>query len=274
MGLLGKIVAGGVLLALLGFAGCESSGSAKRNVDVVYRFENLRKSPTVDEWAAVKSVLDRRSTRTVEAKPTSTRTIGNLQLLSYEAWVVLPSVRELESTQMELEALAQRSGTSAGRVEVFLTQVRAEYRTNFVAATTAITVSGIAPRGHRVRVYVGPGSPSMDASVGSSGVWKAELAVVPPDGWVYGVSEDPMSAVPPRYFRVNISTKVQERVEEGEFLKLFPPGEMKGSDAAGRRGATTPRRAQSTDERRLEEQRRREDEEMKRRREQESRPRK
>lgn len=262
----------GVVVASGAGGGCESSGSAKRNVDVVYRFENLRKSPTVDEWAAVKAVLDRRSTRTVDARPTSTRTIGNLQLQTYEARVVLPSVRELEKTQIELEALAQRTGRSAGRVEVFLTQVRADYRTNFVAATSATTVSGIAPRGHRVRLFVGPGAPPIDASVGASGLWKAELAVVPPDGWVYGVSEDPASTVPPRYFRVNISTKAQERVEEAEFVRLFPPEAARTQSGTGTRAVQPPKPTTSADERRLEDQRRREEEELKRRRERENRP--
>lgn len=267
----------GAMLALAGGSiacgGCESSGSVKRNVDVVYRFENLRKSPTVDEWAAVKAVLDRSSTRTVDARPTSTRTIGNLQLQTYEARVVLPSVRELEKTQIELEALAQRAGRSGGRVEVFLTQVRADYRTNFVAATSATTVSGIAPRGHRVRLFVGPGAPPIDASVGASGLWKADLPVIPPDGWVYGVSEDPLSAVPPRYFRVNISSKVQERVEEAEFVRLFPPEPAQTGGGSSTRVVPAPPRATGSDERRLQEQRQREAEELKRRREQENRPR-
>lgn len=256
-------------MAIVPLIGCESSGSAKRNLDVVYRFENLRKSPTVDEWAAIKAVLDRSSVRTVDARPTGTRTIGTLQLLTYEARVVLPSVRDLEKVQVELEALAQRSGSSTGRVEVFLTQVRADYRTNFVAATSATTISGIAPRGHRVRLFVAPGTPPIEASVSSSGVWRAELPVVPPDGWVYGVSEDPLSAVPPRYFRVNVASKAQERVDEAEFLRLFPPGAV---ESTTKRAEQAPARSDA-DERRLEDQRRKEEDALRRRREREDRSR-
>ncbi len=255
--------------------GCESTGSAKRNLQVTYRFENLRKSPTTDEWAAVKAVLDRRSVRSVDARPTNSRTIGNLQLFTYEARVVLPSVRDLEQVQIDLEALARGSARPGpgGRVEVFLTQLQADYRTNFVAATTTTSVSGVAPRGHRVRVMAGAGLPAIETRVNSSGVWRAELPVVPPDGWVYGVSEDPEGVVPSRFFRLNVSTKAQERVDEAEFRRLFPADGSAPADRPARRTSpTTPAPAvRSQDDRQLQEQRRREEEELKRRREQEQR---
>ena len=92
------------------FPGCSASGPAKRNIDVVYRFENLR-TPTSaadarsgggpDEWSPVKGVLDRASAKPVKVNRFGVRTLGNIEVANYEARCVLPSLVEFSTVQAD-----------------------------------------------------------------------------------------------------------------------------------------------------------------------------
>jgi len=285
------IIAALPLLAAL--PACESSGpSQRRDIEVVYRFENLRKTPGerggggLDEWAVVKPILDHASSRPVEVRQSERRTIGALELATYEARCTLPTVRDFEQVQSDLEALGAKD-EHGERTEAFLSQIRATYRSNFVAATVNVAVSGVSVSGHRIRLWAHPNLPPSETTAGGGGIWVARLAVVPETRWVYGLSEDPRPAsaggIPTRYFRINVNTRKQERVEEPDFLGMFPaamPGAltMGGTDrprprfespdpapapAPPRSASALP--AQTSKDRWVVEQRKREDEEFRKR---------
>lgn len=273
-----------IVLMVLGMAacflgGCSDSGPAKRNIDAVYRFENLR-TPTPgagdksilggpDEWSPVKSILDRASAKPVVVNRFAVRTLGNVEIANYEARCVLPTLAEFSRVQTDIESLGAADRPGRDRIETYLSGISATYKSNFVLATVNVGVSGAGVNGHRVRIYGAPGDAPVETTVGSSGIWTARLSVVPETKWVYGLSEDPAGKVPTRYFRVNVTTRAQERVEEAAFKKLFPPGAaapaMKAVPESDRPGAPSA----SRDDRAFQDQRKREDEEIRKRREEE-----
>jgi hypothetical protein len=278
MGMAATRIVLGVTAAMLAAwpTGCADSLPARRNIEVVYRFENLRKQTAsgagaMDEWSAVKSILDGVSSRPVVVSRFGVRTLGTLEIADYEAKCLLPSLAEFGKVQADLEALG--SGDHGGRrerVETFLNQVSATYKSNFVAATVNVGLSGAGVAGHRLRIYGMPGNPPVETTVGSSGIWVVRLEVVPQTQWVYGMSEDPAGRIPTRYFRMNVSTKQQERVEEAAFVKMFPPitpGQAPTSKAvpAAKPAAGGPAVVQ--EDAALQERRRREDDEIRKRRE-------
>lgn len=263
-------------VAAMWLGGCSDSGSAKRNVDAVYRFENLR-TPTPgaggksvpsgpDEWSPVKSILDRASAKPVTVNRFAVRTLGNVEIANYEAKCVLPTLVEFSKVQADIEALAAADRPGRERIETYLSGISATYKSNFVLATVNVTVSGAGVTGHRVRIHEMPGAAPVETTIGSGGTWSARLSVVPETKWVYGLSEDPAGKVPTRYFRVNVTTRAQERVEEAEFKKLFPPG----AAAPARKPVLEGEKpSASRDDRAFQDIRKREDEEIRKRREEE-----
>jgi hypothetical protein len=61
----------------------------------------------------------------------------------------------------------------------------------------------------------------MKVTAGRGGLWTAKLNVIPEERWVYGVATDPVGRDKPAYFRVNVTTRQQERVDPAEFNKMF-----------------------------------------------------
>jgi len=266
-----------VLVAII-LTGCESSGPAQRNIEVVYRFQNLRKqaagAPAAekgsDEWSRVRPILDHASVKPIQVDRSHVRTLGMLEVADYDAICVLPSLAEFQKVQADLEALGA-SDSGGERIETYLSQVTVVYKSNFVAATANIVVSGASVMGNRVRIYGAPGSAPIETTVGSNGIWTARLDVVPQTQWVYGSSEDPSGRSPPKYFRVNIGTKQQERVEPAEFQKLFPPAKPAPSSAKSADHPKAEPPSAARDDQQSRDQRLREDEEFKRRRIEENR---
>ncbi len=216
-----------LLLALILLPACGSSAPARRNIEVLYRFENLRrpadaKSPARDEWLPIRIILDKAAAKPIQVTKSGVRTYGNLELANYEARCILPTLDTFQSVQSQLEALAvpDRAGN---RVETTLSSLAALYKSNFVLATASITVNGASVADHHIRLFTGPGEPFVDTTANASGLWSAPLSIVPDTKWVYGYSEDPRDRVPTSYFRINLATRVQEPVSEAEFRKLFPP---------------------------------------------------
>jgi hypothetical protein len=216
-----------LLLALLTLLpACGSSTPVRRNVEVIYRFENLRrpadaKSTARDEWLPIRAILDRAAAKPIQVTKSGVRTYGNLEVANFEARCTLPTTDVFQSVQAEIEAL--NVPDRRDRVETTLSSLAALYKSNFILAAATVTVTGASVAGHHIRLYPGPGMPAVDTNADSSGLWTAPIAVVPDTQWVYGFTEDPQARVPTKYFRINLATRAQEPVDEGEFLRLFPP---------------------------------------------------
>jgi hypothetical protein len=256
-------------VALAGLGGCSSAPSA-HDIETVYRFENLRKDVaqpakggvSKDEWATIRPILEKASARKIEVSRSGVRAYGAVELANYECRCVLRSLDDFVRVQSELEALS--GGDDGERIETHLTQLGATYKSNFVLATVSVGVSGATAPGYRVRVYAAPGEAPVETMANYNGIWSAKVAIVPQSTWIYGVSEDPKGVVPPQYFRINATTRKQERVDEAEFVKQFPTAPPPGK--AGNPGAGAPV-TPANEEQRLRQQREKEDEAFRKRRE-------
>lgn len=270
-----------LLACLILLPACGSSAPARRNVEVLYRFENLRrpadvKSTAKDEWLPIRIILDRAAAKPIQVTKSGVRTYGSLEIANYEARCILPTLDTFQSVQSQIEALASRN-RSGERIETTLSSLAALYKSNFVLATANVSVNGASVGGHRIRLFTGPGQPSVDTVVEPNGSWRADLAIVPDTQWVYGLSEDPRDRVPTKYFRINLATRAQEPVAEAEFRRLFPPNAPLAP--ASSRPATpssarpAPDHLRDADAERLRKQREAEDAALQKRREAEEQPR-
>lgn len=215
--------------------GCES-GSALRNVEVTFRFENVRRQQGLDEWTSIRPILEAHSVRPVvdnqkpPQQPRDTPKPGDgaspsqrNDIRTVQASVVIGSLNDLDKIQADLEDLSQ-TRIRGERVQFSLVGLSATYRSNAVAAIATVTISGVASPGFLIKLYAGVGGVPLRTTAGGGGLWSVRLASVPDERFVYGVSLDPSRKVQPRYFRVNVSTLRQEAVEEEEFLGRHPAG--------------------------------------------------
>lgn len=218
-----QFVAVGCLALVLAsvLSGCES-GSRLARVEVVYSFENVRQTPSVDEWAKIREILNRYSTGPVAGDIVSTRSNAGTSVSNYKAVATLPNLRVIDKIQAELEDLAEEriAGT---RIEFTLASLAATYRSNTVSAGVQVNVGGLAAPGAIIRVYSQPGAPAMETVASRRGAWTTPLNVIPDTRWVYGSSSDPSKVLPTRYFRINVATQQQDDLTKAEFEKLFPP---------------------------------------------------
>lgn len=263
--------------------GCSDSGPSRRNIEAVYRFENLRTTVAdakaggaaaagIDEWTPVKRILENACGKPVQANRFAVRSLGTMEVATYEAKCVLPTFAAFNKIESEIESLGVPGGGSGrNRVETYLCQIGATYKSNFVQATVNVNVSGASVSGNRIRIYGIPGDFPAETTAGGGGIWTVRLAVVPETKWVYGLSEDPSGKIPTQYFRINVTTRQQERLEEAEFLKMFPkdaqpaPGKASAEPKAGDKA--TP--GASRDERTLDDLRKREEDDFRKRRDDE-----
>lgn len=209
-------VTGAAVLGLAwgsGGGGCEGSAPA-RPVLATYRFEGVRS----DEWGSIRDILQKHSTTTPVEDRRRRANLGNTEVNDYRATVTLRGLTAADAVHAEIEAL--RSGEK--RMEFGLVGTELVYRGNTVAAGVTTHVSGFATPKYRVRLFPGESADPIEVVAGASGFWTARLSSAPPDGWVYGISEDTTGRVRPRCFRINVATQKQELVDEAEFWKRFP----------------------------------------------------
>ena len=240
--------------------GCGSGGSTLRDIPVTYMFENVRSDATSDEWNSIRRVLVEHSSGTPKVKPGQSRSLGTAKITSYRVELVAPSLRSLDAIQAGIEGL-EEGERERDRMRFSLVSLAAGYRSNAVAAGVQTTVAGIATPGYTVRLYTAPGRAAQTVVAGRDGAWSAALEVPPQTAWVYGVSEDPAKRDRAAYFRVGVLGGAQERVEPGEFARLFGAGaDPKAVPAAAPKAKT----AEDPEAKRLEQQRRADEERLKR----------
>ena len=208
-----------VILVALTLAACSAGTPGIRNIGVEYRFENVRQAPGTDEWATIKGVLSR-SVKVVNGEVVRERSVGDAMIRTYRARVVLPDLAAFEAIHADLEAL-RATRTSGGRLDYRFDGITAAYRSSFVTAGVSTVISGVTVEGNSVRVFTRPKGEATRATVMRNGIWSARLEGAPEDRWVYGVSEHPSGSLPPRFFRVNVSTLKTDGLDASEFTTWY-----------------------------------------------------
>jgi hypothetical protein len=234
-----------VVFAVL--TGCESQSSL-RNVDVMYTFDNVRKSDQVDDWAEIRAVLSQHA-NAIKPESRSVAQSAGTEIRQYRAVVNVPNLRAVDQIQRGLEELSTRSGS--GRRPAFsLARLDAGYASNAITGGTQTTVSGFVTPGYSVLVYPFEGGEPTRVVASSGGKWTATLLAVPQSGWVYAEAVDPAGRIPTTYFRVNVSTQQQQIVGREEFEKLCVPAVARGAvESRQSTSATRSRPSGTTDER-------------------------
>lgn len=191
-----------------------------RNVPIEYRFENVRQvKGGVNEWTDIQSVLQVRLKRPITAEVVRERTIADGFVRTYRASIIAPDLATLEAIHHDLESLRRRS-LGSSRIDYHFAGLNATYKSSFVTAGASTLISGQTVEGNKVRIFTSPGADPIEATV-SRGLWHTRLEAVPDNRWVYGISEHPQSALPRRFFRLNVSNLRTDALDESEFAAWY-----------------------------------------------------
>lgn len=201
---------------------CSSGNSSLSDVPVSYRFENVRTDAKSDELIAIKGILEEHASKPVEVNTGTARTVDGVQIRTITARIVVPSLAAIDAIQADLEEYIADSDPT-DRPEWSLVDLNVAYRSNVVAAAVSAMISGFATAGYGVKIYTMPDQPPVSTKAAKNGLWTAKITTMPESGWVYGVATDPTGRDKPAYFRVNTTTKRQERVDPSDFESMFPP---------------------------------------------------
>lgn len=202
---------------------CQSSTSSLKNVDVVYRFDNVRKTESFDEWNEVRAVLAKHA-NTVTSSVDGVRSPGGAgrpEVRSYKAVVNVPTIAAVDRIQADLEQLSSKR-VAGDRIHFALANLQADYRSNILTAGVESIVGGYATPGYTVLVHPFEGAPPARTKAGSDGRWTQRLSTLPQTRWVYASVQDPARKLPDKFYRINISTQQQESIDASEYARLFP----------------------------------------------------
>jgi hypothetical protein len=248
-----------LLIAACMAGGCASAPTESKSFEVVYRFENVRKQGSFDEWTSIASILNGHSGTPVKPEFGRSRRVGESELREVSATVAVERFGTLDDIQAELDALSSSPKESDGGwlgaiglgddskpagsagIEFSLADARLRYASNFVTSTVSVLVSGYTAKGNVVRLYLRADEPPVAVNAGTSGQWTARVNVLPEAKSIYGSSQDPSGRTRPKYFRINTSTLRHENISQSEFDAnapvYTPPAPKHDKDAKDKNNA-------------------------------------
>lgn len=219
-----------------------SSPSAKPDMSITLRFDNVRRQGGFDEWTAIQQILTDHSRQQVEPKFARARTVGGAELREVSAEVIVSDFATLDHIRAELDDLAKTSRESPsfwssinpfsvdepGRapadesIDFSLARAELVYVSNFVTSRVSVTIAGYTQPKNIVTLYTDDSTPPMTVTADPNGLWRASVGYLPADKYIYGQSEDPSRRTRPKHFRINTSTLKHENITKGEFDTLRP----------------------------------------------------
>ncbi len=224
-------------------AGCSSEPKARPDVEVVFRFDNVRKQGGFDEWNAIGSILSEHSRREIQPLFSRNRTIGDAELREIQATVVVSEYATLDQIQNDLDKLSQSSRKSGGSwwnqlnpfssdtpaptaaeqvIDFSLSSANVRYVSNFVTSRVSVVIAGHTQARNTVTLFIDSSTAPMSVVADGSGLWRANISGLPESGYIYGTSEDAARKTRPKHFRVNATTLKHENITRDAFERDRP----------------------------------------------------
>lgn len=190
----------------------------ERPVEVVYKFENVKRTPTLNEWDSIRRVLYLHAKGSVTISDTNQRRYDQTDLRDYMARLTLPDLTHVGKLNDDIDALAGKE-IAGERVRFAMTRAELTFvGDNNITTPHSTILRGVTVPGGTVRIF-GSGAPA-EANADQYGAWAKYVSVAPGVQDVYGYvesSSDAGRAPGRRYFRMNVFTMKQDSITEREF---------------------------------------------------------
>lgn len=187
-----------------------------RPVEVVYRFENVRRLSGVDEWSLIRRILESHAKGSVSGTPSNERRYESAEIRDYEARFVLTDFADLQKIQDELDDLSKQT-INGQKVRFAMMRAEVGYRSQSAANTQDTILRGVTHPAALVRLFLSA-SESVDTNANQYGAWAKSVKVKPSTQWVYGYSEGGVGAPAARkYFRIDVFKSLEEPITEQQF---------------------------------------------------------
>lgn len=189
----------------------------ERPVDVVYRFDNVRRTPRMNEWDSIRRILYLHARGSVSVVDSNQRAYDQVDLRDYVARFTIPDASHLAKINEEIDALA---GESVGgeRIRFAMTRADVSFAGDNVSTLNDSILSGIVSPAATVKLY--PSTIELETRADQYGAWAKRVKVAPGQDYVYGYAESFAVAGSPaarRYFKVNVFTMRSEDITQAQF---------------------------------------------------------
>jgi hypothetical protein len=211
--------------ALAAFAGgCQSvertiSGKPRieRPVEVVYKFENVKRTASLNEWDSIRRVLYLHAKGSVNVTDSNQRRYAQTDLRDYMARFTVPDASHIAKINEEIDELAGKE-VAGEKLKFVMTRAEVTFEGANASGSHDAIVRGVTSPGATVHLY-GVGSP-VDAQADQYGAWAKYVSVGPGQDEVYGYSESITEAGRPptrKYFKLNVFSMDQLTITEKQF---------------------------------------------------------
>lgn len=215
-------VAGIGLVLMAG--GCQSvertiSGKPRieRPVEVVYKFENVKRTPALNEWDSIRRVLYLHAKGSVNVTDTNQRRYAQTDLRDYMARFTVPDASHIAKINEEIDELAAKE-VAGEKLKFVMTRAEVTFEGANASGSHDAIVRGVTTPGATVHLY-GVGTP-VEAQADQYGAWAKYVSVGPGQDEVYGYSETITEAgrqPTKKYFRLNVFSMEQTTITEKQF---------------------------------------------------------
>jgi hypothetical protein len=213
-----------VLAALIGAAGCNTvertfTGKplVERPVEVEYRFENVKRTPTVNEWDSIRRILYLHAKGSVSVADANQRKYDQTDLRDYTARFTVSDLSQVTKINEEIDALAGEK-VAGEKLRFAMSHAAVTFAGDNLEAMNDTILRGVTLPAATVRVF--PKSGMQETMSDQYGAWAKRVSVTAGESDVYGYAEGlPINGQPgtKRYFRINVFTMSMDPVSEGQF---------------------------------------------------------
>lgn len=218
------------LLAAFGGPGCQTvertiTGKPRvdRPVEVVYRFDNVKRTPTVNEWDSIRRILYLHAKGSVNITDANLRRYDLTDLRDYTARFTVPDASHIAKINEEIDALADEK-VGGERLRFAMTRAEVVFAGDNLTTPHDTILRGVTLPAALIKLF--PQSGAVETRSDQYGAWAKRVSVSPSEEDVYGYAEGAPVAGRPgtrRYFRINVFSMEQASVTEAEFNARVKP---------------------------------------------------
>ncbi len=189
----------------------------ERPVEVVYKFDNVKRTPTVNEWDSIRRILYVHAKGSVAITDSNARRYDQTDLRDYIARFTIPDASHITKINEEVDALAGEK-VAGERLRFAMTKAEVTFAGDNLATANDVILRGVTLPAATVKLY--PRSGMVEAQTDQYGAWAKRVSVAAGEDHVYGYAEGLATGgrpSPRKYFKINVFTMAQEVITEKQF---------------------------------------------------------
>ncbi len=182
-----------VLAALIGISGCNSvertitgKPRVERPVEVVYKFDNVKRTPTLNEWDSIRHILYLHAQGSVSVSDSNARRYDRTDLRDYVARFTIADASHIAKLNEEIDALAGEK-VAGEKVRFAMTRAEVTFAGDNLGAAMDSILRGVTLPAANVKLF--PRSGMVETPSDQYGAWAKRVSVAPGEDVVFGYAE-------------------------------------------------------------------------------------